>query len=147
MDNFEKVTSALSSMQMEPKSGAGGSKGSPRGSSSSNTTSAPLAAHEDIDQQGYAVPRYQTDIHGLINFRSEPSVVGFTMIFCHYFRDNLGNLRRESEYAQPGLSGGGGQSQSQSSSSERRHQGHHRPKQHRERREKLAMQQGSLKKR
>ncbi len=46
LSEFQKVSSALSSMQV-----TGGSSGSPRSSG------APLAATEDFDQYGYAVPR------------------------------------------------------------------------------------------
>eukprot|EP00095_Tigriopus_kingsejongensis_P003293 maker-scaffold355_size198070-snap-gene-0.30 protein:Tk03293 transcript:maker-scaffold355_size198070-snap-gene-0.30-mRNA-1 annotation:"rho gtpase-activating protein 190 isoform x5" len=47
MNDFQKVTTAISSMQVDI------TKRSPR----SSTGSAPLASAEDVDQQGYAVPR------------------------------------------------------------------------------------------
>ncbi len=132
LSDFQKVSAALNSMQIDPSKRA-----SPR------SNAAPLATSEDMDQQGYAVPR-----DNLVGLAGGPGGGSDD-------RSSGGRLPppppppgralppppppgapQGTEYAQPvdqPPSGGGG------SGGERRH--HSRPK-HRERREQLAMQQG-----
>ncbi len=125
LSDFQKVSAALNSMQVDPAK-----RSSPRG--------APLATSEDMDQQGYAVPRDNlAGLGGGGDSGGRPPLPPPGRALPpppSSGRGGGGGAPAEgpSEYAQP---------VDPSLGPERRH--HSRPK-HRERREQLAMQQGEI---
>ena len=116
MSDFHKVNSALSSMKIESPTSTGKTR------SSSSGGAAPLATSEDVDQHGYAVPR--DNLVGLGRAKGPPPKGPPPPL-----------PTQTNEYAQPILE------EQQQQDSKRPH--HPRPK-HRERREQLAMMQGTF---